>query len=146
MRWLGNDLDGCDESISLSGHRLYEARTLGVILQRVTKLPDRAPDAVVSIEENAFTPNPRNDLVPGNNLVLALNQEDKYLQWDALHLQDMSAPTQPPGTKVKLITFAEPDRLLRPDWVGGYGTPPMDVKEFYNTLGNAAVNTKNGST
>jgi hypothetical protein len=59
---------------------LYESRALGVILQRLPKLPDRAPDAVVGIEENTFAPNPRDDFVAGDSLVLVLNEQDKYLQ------------------------------------------------------------------
>ena len=83
--------DRRDEAIPLSGDCLYESWALGVILQRLTKLPDRAPDAVVGIEENTFAPNPRDDFVPGDNPVLVLNQQDKYLQRDALQLQDMTA-------------------------------------------------------
>ena len=104
--------DQRDEAIPLSGHCLYESRGLGVILQDLTKLPDRAPDAVVGIEENTLAPNPRDDFVPGNNLVPVLKQQEKDLQRDTLQLQHMTAAAQPPGTEVKLITFAEPDRLL----------------------------------
>src|SRR5271166_2735616 len=50
--------DRRDEAIPLSGDGLYESRALGVILQRLPKLPDCTPDAVVGIEENTFTPRP----------------------------------------------------------------------------------------
>jgi hypothetical protein len=70
---------------------LYESWIVGVILQRLTKFPDRAPDAVVGIEENTFAPNPRDDFVTGDNLVPVLKKQDKYLQWDALQLQDTTA-------------------------------------------------------
>ena len=54
-----------------------------------------------------------------------LNEQDKDLQRDALQLQDMTAAAQPPGAEVKLIIFAEPDRLLLSDWGGNHGTPPF---------------------
>ena len=104
---------------------MYESRALGVILQRLPKLPDRAPDAVVGIEENTFAPNPRDDFIPGDNLVLVLNEQDKYLQGDTLQLQDVPAAAQPPETEVKLITIAEPDRLVFSDWGGSHSTPPL---------------------
>ena len=84
-----------------------------------------------------LAPNPGDDFVPGNNLVLVLKQQDKDLQRNALQLQHMIAATQPPGTQVKLIAFAEPDRLLHSDWVGSHGTHPGKWKEFYTTFGTS---------
>ena len=72
--------DRHNEAIPLSGDCLYESRALGVILQRLPKLPDCPPDAIVGVEENTFAPNPRDDFVPADNLVLVLNEQDKYLQ------------------------------------------------------------------
>ena len=114
-----------DKSIPLPGHRLNESRALGVILQRLAQFPDRAPDAVVRVEENTFAPNPRDDFVPGDNLVPALNEQDKHLQRDALQLHHMLAAAQPPWAEVKLITFAEPDRLRLSDWGGSHGILPL---------------------
>ena len=95
--WLGSydclfgSNDQGDEAISLPGHGLYESRGLGVILQDLTKLADRAPDTVVSVEESALAPHPGNDLIPGNNLVSMFKQEEKDLERDALQLQRMNA-------------------------------------------------------
>ena len=55
----------CDEAISLPGHGLYESWGLGVILQRLTKLADRTPDAVVGIEENILGPKSARRFGPG---------------------------------------------------------------------------------
>jgi hypothetical protein len=52
-------------------------------------------------------------------------QEEKNLERDALQLQDMIAAAQSPGTKVKLITFAEPDRLRHLDWGESHDAPPL---------------------
>jgi hypothetical protein len=87
---------------------------VGVILQRLPKLPDRSPDAVVCIEKDTLTPNPRDDFVPGDNLVLLLNKQDKNLQRDALQFEDVTAAGQPPGTGSS-SSFAEPDRSLLSD-------------------------------
>jgi hypothetical protein len=54
-----------------------------------------------------------------------LNEQDKYLQGDTLQLQDVTAAAQPPGTEVKLIAIAEPDRLMFFDWGGSHSTPPL---------------------
>jgi hypothetical protein len=75
-----------------------------------------------------------------------LNEQDKYLQGDTLQLQDVTAAAQPPETEVKLITIAEPDRLVFSDWGGSHSRPPWWVGEFYNTSGPTHVNAKNGST
>jgi hypothetical protein len=91
------------------GHCLNESGVLGVILQRLAKLPDRAPDAVVSVEKNTVAPNPRDDFFPGDNLVPPLNEEDQHLQRDALQLHHLLAAAQPPWAEVKLISFAELD-------------------------------------
>ena len=145
--WLGTcacpfgSNDQRDEAIPLSGHCFYESRALGVILQRLPKLADRAPDTVVGIQENTLSPNPGNDFVPGDNLVLVLNEQDKYLQGDTLQLQDVTAAAQPPGTEVKLITIAEPDRLVFFDWGRTHSTPPW-VGESYNTPETIHVNAK----
>jgi hypothetical protein len=69
-----------DEAIPTPGHGLYEPWCLGVILQDLTKLADRAPDTVVGIQENALAPNPGNDLIPGNNLVPVLKQKENDLE------------------------------------------------------------------
>jgi hypothetical protein len=37
----------------------------------------------------------------------------------------VTAAAQPPGTEVKLITIAEPDRLAFSDWGGSHSTPPL---------------------
>ena len=115
--------DRRDEAIPLPGHGLYETWGLGVILQDLTKLADRAPDTVVGIQENALAPNPGNDLIPGNNLVLVLKQKEKNLERDALEFEHMTATAQSPRTQVKLVAFAEPDRLLHYNWLGSHGTP-----------------------
>ena len=81
--WLGSldcllgSNDQGDEAISLPGHGLYESRGLGVTLQGLTKLTDRAPDTVVGVQESTIAPNPGNDLIPGNNLVSVFKQEEK---------------------------------------------------------------------
>jgi hypothetical protein len=106
---------------------LYQAWALGVIFQCLTELPDRASNAVVGVEENIFAPNPRDDFIPGDNLAPVLNEQDKYLQGNALQLYDAGAATQFPEMKVKLITFAEPDRFLHKCWVGSHRAPPMEV-------------------
>ena len=137
--WLGScaclfgSNDQRDEAISLPGHGLYESRGLGVILQDLTKLADRAPDTVVGIQENTLAPNPGNDLIPGNNLVPVFKQKEKDLERDALQLQHMTATAQPPGTQIKLVAFAEPDRLLHSSWLGSHGPHPMEEERFYTT-------------
>ncbi len=126
--WLGSydclfgSNDQGDEAIPLPGHGLYESRGLGVILQDLTKLTDRAPDTVVRVQESALAPNPGNDLIPGNNLVPVFKQKEKDLERDALQLQRMTATAQPPGMQIKLEAFAEPDRLLQSCWLGSHGT------------------------
>jgi hypothetical protein len=104
---------------------LYKSRASGVVLQRLPKLPDGAPDAVVGIQVNTLAPNPGDDSGPGDNLVLVLNKQDKYLQRDTFQLQDVTAAAQPPETEVKLITIAEPDRLVFSAWGGSHSTPPI---------------------
>jgi len=101
--------DRSNEAISLSGHCLYEMRGVGIIFQHLTQLPNSAPNAVVGIEKGTFAPNFGDDFVSGNNVARAIEQQDKYLQRDTLELQQMSAVTQSPGGKLKLITFPEPD-------------------------------------
>ena len=93
-----------------------------------------------------MAPNPRDDLVPGDNLVPVLKEQDKHLQGDALQLQDMIAAAQPPGTKVKLIIFAEPDRLraLGLGWKPRH--PHWWVGGFYNTSETTDVSAKSGCT
>ncbi|XWK75826.1 hypothetical protein RBB82_23235 (plasmid) [Tunturiibacter lichenicola] len=102
---------------------LYESRALGVILQRLPKLPDRAPDAVVGIQEDTLAPNPGNDLLPGNDLVPVFKQQEKDLERDTLKLQYMTATAEPPRTQINLVALAEPDRLLHSSWLGSHGTP-----------------------
>jgi hypothetical protein len=83
--WLGRlraacfrrSYDGCDEAISLLGDCLYESRGLGIILQDLTQFADGTPDAVVSIQKDSRAPNPRDDLVPSDNLVPVLKEKDK---------------------------------------------------------------------
>jgi hypothetical protein len=106
---------------------LYESRGLGVILKDLTKLADRAPDTVVGIQKNTLAPYPGNDLIPGNNLVPVFKQKEKDLERDALQLQYMTAAAQPSGTQIKLIAFAEPDRLVHSNWLGRHSTHPMEA-------------------
>jgi hypothetical protein len=127
--WLGScacffwSNDRRDEAIPLPGHGLYESWGVGVVLQDLPKLADCSPDTVVGIQENTLTPNPANDLISGNNVVPVLKQKEKDLERDALQLQHMSATAQPPRTQVKLVAFAEADRLLHSSWLGRHGTP-----------------------
>jgi hypothetical protein len=89
-----------DEAIPLPGDGLYEPWGLGVILQDLAKLADRAADTVVGIQKDTLAPYPGNDLIPGNNLVPVLKKKEKDLEWDALQFQHMTATTQPPRTQV----------------------------------------------
>ncbi len=74
---------------------MNETGIAGVVFQRLAKLPDRASDAVVGIEKNAFAPNPRDNFVEGNNLVFALDEQNEDLQGDALQPDEMPAKAQP---------------------------------------------------
>src|SRR5450631_2612001 len=112
---------GSDKTIPLPGHCLNETWATGVIFQRLTKLPDRAPDAVVGIEENTFAPDPRDDFVAGNDLVFVLNEQSEDLQGYALEPDDMPSAAQTPRTNVELVIFAEPDRLFDLSGIGGHG-------------------------
>jgi hypothetical protein len=102
---------------------LYESRALGVILQRLPKFPDRAPDTVVGIQEDTLAPDPGNDLIPGNNLVPVFKQQEKDVERDTLKLQPMTATSESARTQVNLVALAEPDRMLHSSWLGSQGTP-----------------------
>ncbi|XWK55277.1 hypothetical protein RBB74_02930 [Tunturiibacter gelidiferens] len=91
---------------------MYEPWGLGVILQDLAKLADRAPDTVVGIQENTLAPNPGDDLIPSNNLVPVFKQQEKDLERDTLKLQHMTTMAKPPRTQINLVALAEPDRLL----------------------------------
>jgi hypothetical protein len=65
-----------------------------------------------------------------------LNEQDKYLQGDTLQLQDMTAAAQPSETEVKLITIAEPDRLVFSDWGGSHRHTPIGGWENFTTHRN----------
>jgi hypothetical protein len=67
-------------------------------------------------------------LIPGNNLVPVFKQKEKDLERDALQLQRMAATTQPPGMQIKLVAFAEPDRLFHSSWLGSHGTHPFEAE------------------
>src|SRR6202011_4312926 len=58
--------------------------------------------------------------------------KEKDLERDVLQFQHMTATAQPPRTQVKLVAFAEPDRLLHSSRLGSHGTP-MEAEEFYAT-------------
>ena len=114
-------------------------RGLGVILQDLTKLADRAPDTVVGVQEGALAPNPGNDLIPGNNLVSVFKQKEKDLERDALQLQRMTATAQPSGMQIKLEAFRRtgsvaPLLLARKPW-----HTPYESATILHHTSNAAI-------
>ena len=70
------------EAVPLAGHCLYESRCVGVVLQDLTKLADRPPDAVIGVQEGAFAPDLGDNLIPSDNFARALEQQNQDFQWD----------------------------------------------------------------
>jgi len=83
--WAGFDYRRY-EPISSPGDGLYETRSLGIVLQDLSDLPDRAIDAVIGVKENPFAPNPLDNLFPADELPPALQQQQENFSWDALQL------------------------------------------------------------
>ena len=60
--------DRSHEPVALSHHRLQEARLLGVVAQRLTDLADGSVDALFSVHEYVFAPQPSDDLFSRDQL------------------------------------------------------------------------------
>jgi hypothetical protein len=72
-----------------------------------------APRKLLSVSgRTPWPPSLGNDLIPGNNLVPVLGQQEKDLERDTLKPQHMTATAEPPRTQVNLVALAEPERLL----------------------------------
>jgi hypothetical protein len=86
---------------------------LRIIFEDLTDFADSAVDAVVSIEEDVFSPDPLGDFFAGDELTFLLNQDDEDLQGKALQFEDTSRVAELEGSKVDLEILPESDGLLR---------------------------------
>jgi hypothetical protein len=98
---------GRNEPISLAGDGLYETRLFGIVLQGLPNLADCSVDAVVSIEEGAFSPDPLNNLLPADDLPSLLNQHRQNFRGNALQLKHTVRAAQPIDVEIELEVLAK---------------------------------------
>jgi len=90
-------------------------RLLGIVVQDLTYLADRAINAVIGIKKNALAPDFLNDLFPCGELASLLNQEEQNLRRDALQPEHTPAAAQFVSLEVEFEILTEPDRVVNFD-------------------------------
>jgi hypothetical protein len=101
-----------DEAIAEAGDGLDEARVIGVVVEGVADLADRAVDAVVGVGEDALAPDLLHDLLAAHQLAGLLREKQQDLHRDALEPQRAAGAAQLPCPRVELEAIAEANRRV----------------------------------
>jgi hypothetical protein len=104
------------ETIPLPGNCLNEPRFLGVVLQNLPDLPDRAVDTVVRVEIDILPPNPFDQLFTGHNQSPLLHEELQNFHGDALNLENPTEAAQLAGRAIELEVVPKFERILDFGW------------------------------
>src|SRR4051812_27702361 len=94
-------VDGRNETVAVSRHRLHKSGVLRVIPQRVPHSAHRAVDRVVEIDKGINAPELLLDLFTGNHFTGTFNQEGQNLQRLVLQLDTDTALSQFPGPQIQ---------------------------------------------
>src|ERR1700692_3908627 len=76
--------DRTDEPVSLTHDSLYETGLFRILFERKPDLPDCSINALFSIEEDIFAPQPFDDFFPANKFTLFIYQKDEQFHWNLL--------------------------------------------------------------
>jgi hypothetical protein len=87
----------------------------GIVLQDLPNLADCSVDAVVSIEEGAYSPDPLNNLLPADDLPSLLNQHRQNFRGNARQLKHTARAAQPIDVEIELEVLAKSDRPRNSD-------------------------------
>ena len=82
--------DGSDETVSLSGNRLHEARLFRIIPKNRSDLTDGRIDSVFGVYEGIVAPQASDNFWPCDQIALFLNQQDEQLHWEFFELDGVS--------------------------------------------------------
>src|SRR5580658_4476149 len=63
-----------EESIAATRNRLYEARIIGVVAERVSDLANAEIEPVLKVDEDVYAPNFRHNVIAANEMAIARNQ------------------------------------------------------------------------
>jgi len=102
--------DGRDEPISLARDGLDKARLLGIIAEHLPDPADCGIDTVVGIQEDAFTPDPFDDLFPRDQLSPVFNQEKQEFHGHRLEFDGNSGRAQFVGPHIQQEIASKTDR------------------------------------
>src|ERR1700731_1650278 len=120
-----------DEPVSPPRDGLDEARLLRIILQHMANLADGRVDAVVSIEEYIRTPDPLDDLVPGDQLASPLYQEEQQFHGNPLQLENPAVAAQFISAQIQLEILPKPDLVCHFDRVGNHKQSAKNIASIY---------------
>jgi hypothetical protein len=97
------------QSVASAGHRLQEARMFRIVVQCYTKLAHCGIDSLAAIDKDVLTPEPLHDGIAGDQLPLALHQQNQQFRWESFELDYTASLPQFIGVQVKLETVEAED-------------------------------------
>jgi hypothetical protein len=92
---------------------LYKDWVFWIVVQNLTNFADRGIDAVVGIQEDVLTPDPSDDVLSGDQLPPALEQQEQDLHGDSLQLQSATRTAQFIGAPVQFKLLSESHHVRR---------------------------------
>jgi hypothetical protein len=106
----------------------------GVVAQRAVQLQDRAADAVLELDNGLVRPERFPDLVVGDHVPRALQQEHQHLKRLVLE-RDLSIPLpepcgaeiEPEGAEACRPRARDRGRYPTPGWLGSLAPPQLDI-------------------
>ena len=124
--------DRSDETVSLSGNGLHEARLLRIIPKNRSDLADGRVDSVFGVDEDIVAPQASDDFLSCDEIAFFLNQQDEQLHWEFFEL-DAAASAEKlvaVAIELKFVEFDGPGRQSSRHFLGAeYSTGFLDRKE-----------------
>jgi len=115
----GNLFDRGDEAVAAAGEGFNEARVVGGVAEDLADAVDGGVDAVVEVDEGAVGPEGAGDLVAGEDLAGALEEQKEKLEGLGVELEAEALAAQLAGGGVGF----EGSKAITPWWLRiGHGS------------------------